>query len=204
MPDPVPLDSLSTSWDPVTEQIRVRASSGDPADTSHYYRWTTRITREVFEPGVPPTTCWQSVSPSGISVRSDRLVQGNRITEEVFSIESGVDATFLHQVGVQQRVITQKAYEFWSTVETQVENAGDPFSPPPAPIRGNVVRVQDSTNFALGYFEVAGASHRQTTCFRQSGVEGAPRTPRPPSESCERRNTVSSPPSYWQCSDGSS
>jgi len=195
MPEPVPIDTLSTEWDSNTERIKVIASASDPADTSNFYRWSTRVTRELV------ARCWQNVSTSSIFARSDRLVEGNLFAEEVFSIEPGTDASFLHQVDVQQRAITQEAHAFWSKVQTQIENAGDPFSPPPAPIRGNVVRAQDSTNFALGYFEVAGTAQRQTVCFAQADVEGAPTPPPAQEDVCRRRNVSETPPSYWTCSE---
>lgn len=203
MPPPVPLDSLTLGYDASAKQIKVFANAHDPSDTSNFYRWSVRITRQIVNPEAlsPPFYCWKNVSPSRISVLSDRLIDGGRIVDEpVFSIEPGLSATYLNQVDVQQRTITEQAHDFWTKVEEQVENTGDPFSAPPAPIRGNVVRIEDSSEAALGYFEVAGASSRATACVQQSDVSAAPTPTDLPTNGCPVRGVTFDAPSFWTCS----
>lgn len=210
MPEPVPLDSAFVRYTPgPAQRIKVFAAADDPEASTNYYRWSLRVTRKhPIQSLTPPFACWTEVDGrSQVPILEDRLIDGGRIARQtVFSIPTGFNASRLHQVDVQQLTITEAAYEFWSKVEEQVEDADDPFSAPPRPIRGNIIPVQDSIDSALGYFEAAGTSRRVTVCFQQSNFEEAPRGIRP-EDGCPPANDVSQgvvfeAPSYWICSSG--
>lgn len=209
MPEPVPLDSAFAAFDPSpTGRIKVYAAANDPERSHNYYRWSVRNTREyTINSLTPPFHCWERETgpPFQVSILNDRLINGGRIRkQEVFSLPPGQNASRLNQVDVRQLTLTKDAHEFWSKVREQVEDVGDPFSAPPAPIRGNVLPVQDTVNRALGYFEVAGASQLSTVCFRQAQFEAAP-PPIPPTGGCPPagspvRGATYDRPSYWVCS----
>lgn len=201
MPEPVPLDSAFSTFDSSSgEQIKVFAVADDPEGTANYYRWAVRVTREYpIDSFSPPFSCWEVGTPfNQIPILEDRLIDGGRLEEKVFGIRPGLKASRLNQVDVRQLTITEEAYDFWSKVEQQVEDADDPFSAPPRPIRGNIVPVQDSVERALGYFEVAGASPQSKLCFRQADFEDAPPAT-PPSDGCPPADAIFESPSHWIC-----
>lgn len=203
MPEPVSLDSTSAVYDASPAQrIKVLAAFDDPEDEKNYYRWSVRVTRQYpIKSNTPPFVCWARVGAADnqFPLLDDRLVSGAAISNQVvYAVPPGPSASRMNQVDVRQLAITEEAYDFWSRVEEQVEDTDDPFSAPPGPIRGNVVAVQDTVERALGYFEVAGASRRTTTCFRQSDFEDAP-VPSPPEGRCPGGG-VAEEPDYWACS----
>lgn len=206
MPEPVPLDSIFATYEASPNgRIKVSATADDPEDTSNRYRWSVRNIREYpINSLEPPFYCWEPVPTSQITVLDDRLIDGGRIEQAVYSVPPGPGASRLNQVNVRQLTLTKEAYDFWSKVAEQVEDADDPFSSPPRPIRGNIEPVQDSIDRALGYFEVVGASEVSTTCFRQSDFEEAPPGSRPSGActpaSVPSRDALFERPSDWICS----
>ena len=203
MPSPVPLDSSFAIYDSSPRQgIKVLSAFEDPEGRKNYYRWSVRVTRQYpIEAFTPPYTCWRQEDPemNQIPLLDDRLVSGSEISNQVvYVMPPGPSATRVNQVDVRQLTLTEEAYDFWSRVEQQTEDIDDPFSAPPGPIRGNVIPVQDTVEQALGYFEVAGASEPEPTCFRQSDFEDAPSTSFP-GFGCPTGGQFERP-DYWVCS----
>jgi hypothetical protein len=206
MPEPVPMDSVFATFDPSPQpRIRVKAAARDPEGTEQYYRWGNEVLHEYgWSRPSPPFYCWEEgrLGSSQVSILSDRLIDGGRIQQQVvYSIPPSLRASYPSQVDVRQFTITEEAFRFWSKVREQVEEAGNPFSAPPAPIRGNVVSVQDSTDRALGYFQVAGVSQKQTECFKQKDFEDAPAPFPLDNPACPiDRGATFERPEEWVCS----
>jgi hypothetical protein len=206
MPPPVPIDSARAVY--VAEPspgFEVRVSSPEPAGAPSYYRWSVRSTFEapvLPEPMVPPFFCWaEDGIGQEVAVRSDRLIDGERIVDErVRFVEAGSKTSLAYQVDVTQRTLTQSAFAFWTQIEEQVEDVGDPFAPPPSPVRGNLRNETNPEARVLGYFSAAGAT-QATVCIDARTDPGAPLVPfRDADDPCAREEVSFQVPSYWTCS----
>jgi hypothetical protein len=60
-----------------------------------------------------------------------------------------------HYFNVAQLSMTKAAYEYWRKVKVIAQPSGSIFEIPPAPIRGNIYRIDDDSELVLGYFEAA-------------------------------------------------
>ncbi|MTI30829.1 DUF4249 domain-containing protein, partial [Xanthovirga aplysinae] len=92
--------------------------------------------------------------PFDINIADDRLVEGKE--------EIKLDFPFwVFQIGdtakVEQASLSEAAYDFWFQMREQT-NGGGPFSTPPAPIQGNIHNVENSNDYALGFFGASAIS----------------------------------------------
>ena len=58
-------------------------------------------------------------------------------------------------VNIIQQSITERAYNFWSTVAEEFERSGGIFESPPGKIQGNIFNVADESEVVLGYFSAS-------------------------------------------------
>jgi len=206
MPEPVAIDSAQAVY--VAEPspgFEIRVSGPEPAGPPNYYRWSVRSTFEapvLPEPMTPPFFCWADDGiGKDVAVRSDRLIDGERIAEErVRFVEAGAKTALAYQVDVTQRTLTPGAFAFWTQIEEQVEDVGDPFAPPPSPVRGNLRNETTPEERVLGYFSAAGAT-RATVCINARTDPEAPNVPfRDSDNPCAREEVSFQRPAYWTCS----
>ncbi|MEM9023353.1 MAG: DUF4249 domain-containing protein [Bacteroidota bacterium] len=168
-----PINAIYSEFDEddgfTEEGYYVRINTFDPVGTGDHYRWRYWINGELQN------------DPDDLYVESDDFVDGNLIEDfevtdvinfyaltevtinangEVRNADGdeiegdaviGVDTAV---VTVEQSSITREAYEFYFLLSEQTADLGFIFDPPPSPITGNIVRV-DQAGTALGYFGVS-------------------------------------------------
>jgi len=80
----------------------------------------------------------------------DNLLIGSRI----------VDWSFLerHYFTTYQSSLTKEAYEYWQKVDILANQVGSIFDTPPAEIKGNIFRVDNTDEKVLGYFQAVNQS----------------------------------------------
>lgn len=113
----------------------------EPSGLGDNYRWRSILNGE------------EQQDPFDIFIGSDEFVDGNvipnfNVTGELYSQPDTVTI-------IQER-ISREALEFLELLQTQTAFVGGPFDPPPSPIRGNIVNVNDPDDLALGFFGAAG------------------------------------------------
>jgi uncharacterized protein DUF4249 len=150
----------------------------DPEGSKNYYMWNWTGTHEVHTqpedfredlwtaaPKDCCATCWVKETSSGISVYDDVETGGSRIISEPIEFvrirtRNGTrHFRGKYHIEVKQLSITKEAYEYWSSIETQISSSGSIFEPPPVAIIGNITNCDDPDNIVLGYF---GASAMRT------------------------------------------
>ncbi len=73
----------------------------------------------------------------------------------------GVPLRIRYSLLVKQYSIDKAAYNFWNSIESQIETIGSLYSAQPFQIRGNISNVTDPDETVLGYFTVAGESQKR-------------------------------------------
>jgi hypothetical protein len=68
-----------------------------------------------------------------------------------------------HFYNVAQHSITSEAYEYWNMINRIAQPTGSIFDTPPAPIPGNIYRVDDPEETVLGFFEVSAVDTVRTS-----------------------------------------
>lgn len=128
--------------------IKLAIDFTDPGGDANYYFWETYVDGElkVFpDPG----------NKNNLIAKDDffdgQSVQGYLPNEELV-IEVG------SEVNVRQIGLSENAYRYYFALFDQAGKTGSILDTPPALVRGNIVNLDDSENFALGYFYVAEVS----------------------------------------------
>ena len=179
------LDSLLFDVDE-TGSLVTEASVTDPDTTGNLYRWDLEGTW-YYTSDVGPCYLVDQNVLSTLTLQDDRLVNGNDFQQIVRAFPTEDERlTFQYAMDVQMEALTPEVFRFWKTVRSQVENDGTTFSSPPSRIPGNVTRVDDPTDEALGLFYAVDRKERQ----RCIGRDEFPEYDRPPARQYRRCSSI--------------
>ena len=155
-------------------------TSRDDEDGPVFYRWKWQETYQFTAPLTRPIQlsvpiCYRSAtSLRSINITSTQGLSGNRIARQKinFAPKKGVRFQRRYSLLVQQYSLTERAYTFWEKVRTQKEDVGSVFSPPPAPIIGNMYNTDDEREVILGYFQAAALTEKRVFVTRSEVPAG--------------------------------
>jgi len=63
-----------------------------------------------------------------------------------------------YHVEVKQLSLSEEAFRYWSSIETQVSSTGSIFDPPPVAIPGNITNCTHPDDIAFGFFGASSIS----------------------------------------------
>ena len=160
-------------------QFYVMAGAGNRR--SAFYRWRWVETFQFVAPLVRDMQlvvpiCYRSTgSLRAIAIASTVGLSRNRIEKQKlnFAPKRGLRFQRRYSLLVQQYALTERAYSFWENVQAQQDDVGSIFSPPPAPIVGNVYNVTDDREVILGYFQASAVAEKRIF-VRRSEVPNEP------------------------------
>lgn len=153
-----------------TTGIQVYSNFKDNQNEDNYYFWRYQ---GIFQVNANPelnldpetgalapldccATCWATEFGTSPNIFSDRANNGDLITRPVAFIEDdGVRFGTKYLVVVSQMSITPKAHDFLQLVEQQLSIKGDIFDPPPATVRGNIIKLNDPNASVIGFFRAS-------------------------------------------------
>jgi hypothetical protein len=130
-----------------------------------FIRWVAEETAYwqlvwIYAPGIPPPfppPCFifDVMEPSKINLFNGTAT--NTRTIDQLLVRRKIDNAFLYPmfITVKQLSINREAYEYWERIKIILNNQGSLFDIPPAPIRGNIINIENPDEKVLGFFEVA-------------------------------------------------
>lgn len=142
MPVP-PIDTIYATFEKASinneeEGYYVAINATDPADTVNFYRWRYYVNGQYQN------------EPEDLFFGNDRLIDGL----DGIMVNFYRDPLLVGDVAVvEQMSISENAYNFLNLLYQQTVSGGAQFSPPPAPIKGNIVGSKEG-EYALGFFMV--------------------------------------------------
>lgn len=164
-----PIDSIT--WKPSPTGITLYANSHDSTGKSRYYQWTYKETWEynadhyssyklvdgVILPKPPEESfyiCWNNKNSSKIIIGSTiRLSQDIVKDFPLTFIERGSKKiSRRYHILVQQRTLTEEAFNYWQQLQKTTESLGGLFDPLPSQVISNVHNIKDPFDPVLGYF----------------------------------------------------
>lgn len=163
------IDSISWKASTQSEGINIFANTHDDSGQSNYFQWTFDETWEytsrynthyklvnglVLPQELPLGRCWISKPSTEILVASSTLLATNTIREFplTFIPIRSQKVSVRYSILVQQRALSQEAYDFWTQLKKSTESLGGLFDPLPAQVLGNVYSASDAGEPVLGYF----------------------------------------------------
>lgn len=143
--------------------------TGQDINGPAFYRWKWVETYQFSAPLVLPMQlnvpiCYQSsTSPRSIAIASTAGLRRGLIEQQKlnFALKTGLRFQRRYSLFVQQYALTERAYTFWESVQAQQEDVGSIFSPPPAPIIGNMYNTGNERELVLGYFQASSVTEKR-------------------------------------------
>ncbi|MTI31891.1 DUF4249 domain-containing protein [Xanthovirga aplysinae] len=140
------IDEIYTELDPSKDEYRLMIGFQDPPGGVNYYQW------KVYQNDEPMN------GPGQLFVTDNQLFAGQKVPAADFTGRTFHPGAL---VRVEQMSLSAGAFSFFSQLLLQ-ENTGNPLDTPPAPIVGNVYKVENPSEYALGYFGASAVSIVET------------------------------------------
>ena len=165
-----PIDSVS--WQYAPAGVSIYASTHDPQNSTHYYKWdfveTWKYTAaynssEIYHDGtlVPRRdseqiyTCYNTLASSDIIVASSTKFASDEIYDQSIQfIPFTTDKLIIqYSINVNQYALSQNAFEFFQKLQKNTEELGSIFDAQPSEITGNLHNLNDASETVVGYVE---------------------------------------------------
>ena len=108
----------------------------------------------------PNYTCWNSTMAGISTVVTTGAMVSNKMVDYVFRSlnENDRRISVAYRPIVTVRMISQKSYEYWKSLEETSTQTGDLFSPIPSTRRGNILGEENPKAPVIGYVGVSAAA----------------------------------------------
>ena len=199
------------------EGFQIYFDASDPTDINNYYlsSWAGihevhtqpwlffDIEKRVTAPKDCCATCWKTDRPNYLDTFDDTYSDGSKILKRpvtfVRIINSNGARHFRgkYHVEVKQLSLTREAFQYWSSIEEQMNATGSIFDPPPSAISGNIISVNDPENTAFGYFGASAIATKSVTIPEQEAPYPFSDTLYYPDDCRLMGNSTPERPSFW-------
>lgn len=211
---PVPqIDSIYWEYNREKKQINVYVDLTDAPVVGDGYLWKWQHYEQVefcklselFVPsgvGDPVwlpcrtccTKCWDIVQcRSCVNIAGDQYINGKKVRKQLITAVPYNNRSPYYMI-IEQRSLTNNAYQFWNSVKVQTSSTGGPFDAAPAPVIGNIKNVANAKEKVLGFFGASAIILRPYWQDRDQ-IDDTPDFPQPPF--CPA--IVGPPPSCYEC-----
>lgn len=173
----------SVGWNITLDGMQLYVNTHGGNDNSRYYLWNFietweyrsaqksdwRFDDSTKEKIVPRDTsdnlyrCWQTAYSNEILVGSTAQLSDNVVSEfqlEVLPLTSE-KTRFRYSIEVNQRALTQEAFEYWVLLKKNSENLGTLFDALPSQIFGNLRCTTNASEPVIGYFSAGNATKKR-------------------------------------------
>ena len=187
-------ESRITDEGEVLSGIAILVDTHDPASAGRNYRWEWEEAWEVKVP-YPSSYVWQDDTTTmntptcgwptprdhkiglcyNTGLSNHILIESTarRVEDIVNHFEltyvstDGYRLNSLYSINVQQRVMDDKEYKYWSEVKKLSETLGTVFDPQPYYIQGNIYNVNDPDEPVLGYVGASSVATKRIFITRE-------------------------------------
>ena len=166
-----PIDSITweRSNDPLHLGVTISATTHDPQNNTHYYRWSCEETWKFhvkYEANITYVNnrvqaltinnmyfCWQSDNSHGIVLASSTQLSQDVIykTPLVLIPLNSQKLQIKYSVLVKQYALTKEAYNWWQVLQKNTEQIGSIFGVQPSANKGNIHCLTDTSQQVIGF-----------------------------------------------------
>jgi hypothetical protein len=164
----------SVSYVIKSDGVNIYASTHDPKNNTHYYRWDyqetwifhsiyysffksngdTVLARDLVNDNV--YQCWRSDTSSSIIIASSAKLTKDIVVNNPLTSVSSTSEKFTNKysINVRQYALTGDAYAFWTNLKKNTEQLGSIFDAQPSTINGNIHAITNPLKPVIGYISV--------------------------------------------------
>ncbi|MBN9295470.1 MAG: DUF4249 domain-containing protein [Filimonas sp.] len=174
-----PIDSVSYSAN--SDGVRIYVTSHDPAGATRYYKWDYVETWEytslasssfMYTTAVVPRPdpnefyrCWRTDRSSTINLATSNGLATDIAYKAPLQYIDGTSfkVSIRYSILVNQTVLTEDAFNYWSTLKKTSESLGSIFDPQPSQLKSNIACITTPNEPVIGY--VSGSTNVQKRIF---------------------------------------
>lgn len=173
-----PIDSVTYRMNPDRTGVQIYVNTQDPLNKTRFYRWNYEETweyqmplytgYEVINKKVRPriediNTCWGTRKSAQITVGSSfklskDMIRDIRIAEVPIL---GDKLRLKYSILVKQYGVSQKEFEYWSTLSGTNEVTGGLFDAQPSQVTGNISCLSDPNELVFGFFSSSSVEEKR-------------------------------------------
>jgi hypothetical protein len=164
-------------------QVDIRVSTSDPAGEIMYYRWACeedweytapeyathrwnpelKVIEQLSKEGVNTYYCWDKGHSVAFALgRTDKLASATLKNNTVLQLQGGTTRfLYLYSVLVKQYAITKEAYDYFSNLQKNIEDAGSVFAPQPTELSGNIHNMANPEEVVIGFVTASTETSRR-------------------------------------------
>ena len=180
----------SVTYEVHSDGMEFFVNTHDATNSSRNYRWTFQETYQynarfnslfMFEGDEPVFrpfdqsifTCWRSHPSTNILVTSTRHLQESVVNKfpVAFIGRESIKMSVKYSMLLQQRALTDEAYDYWRQLERSTENLGGLFDPLPSEVQGNIKSISDPAETIIGLFSAGTVQEKRIFVKRSDVVE---------------------------------
>lgn len=157
-------DSEGDEIDGVAIYVDTEKDEGD----GKYYKWNYNETWEFEAPYKVDAwedyaTCWATTESDEFNVATSlNLVEDQILRQQITFISEGSDVLAIrYTIEVEQYIVSEEVYNFYTQLSEQQQNVGTLFDETPMSIEGNVKCLTDESEPVLGIFQVSGVKTKR-------------------------------------------
>lgn len=145
-------------------------------NASRFYRWryredweftSPRFTNYRYDPKTDMIVeipyeqninyCWKKANSTAIILFNTNYLDSNVVYQKVLNNIDASDLriSYLYSMEVFQIAISEKAHQYWETLDKNTDQTGGIFAPQPSELTGNIQCVSHPGEWALGYVSVS-------------------------------------------------
>lgn len=174
------------NWELNQGSVWINVNTGDPANNTHYYRWSYSETWEfhsqyfsnlkyyppdtaVIPRIIPVYVCYQNRNSNNIIIASSAKLQQDVIDKKTIEMIPDHDTriSVLYSILVTQYALDSAGYNYWNAMKTNTENIGSIFGSQPNQTPGNIHNVNDNSEEVIGY--IGAGTFQQQRLFISNG-----------------------------------
>jgi hypothetical protein len=178
-----PIDDVTWITKEQGYEMEFRLSTHDPQNEVKYYRWTYEENWEYrsyelanyrWDPternvmrmsldGENTYYCWGAAQSYSLLLGSTEKLSESFIKDRPFlNLANGSTRfDYLYSITVRQYGLSQEAYQYFSLLQSNIDNAGGLFAPQPTEMEGNIKCLDDPQEPVIGYIHASTESIRR-------------------------------------------
>jgi hypothetical protein len=166
--NPIPIDQVYWEYNSENNGIQLLVDTHDSTNSTHYYSWeyeeTWRFQIPIEVMGKSEwKECYLYNNSNDFNLGTSTRRKGDIIDRQpLLFIDENTNRLFMrYSMLVKQFALTERAYKFFSDLNTLNQNQGTLFDPIPYSLVGNMKNITNKDMPVLGYFLVTGASEKR-------------------------------------------
>jgi len=170
------IDSVFRTKEGAGQPVNIHVATQATDGMAQYYRWSYREDWESrAKITIPIDTfnymCSNSSNSREILIGTTEKTASDKLIEIIAKIPAGDDRfEILYRIDVAQNTISKRAFDYYTNIKKNSQQAGGIFAHVPSEIKGNITCFTDPARTVIGYVDVSSTTRGRLYIYRSEGI----------------------------------